>query len=583
MALRYLILALAADLRPDARVDDIVRRTGFTVAYRDDRLVILAGSQDEVLILPGSAGVVIGHVFQRHGPPERCLTLAAPAGGLLSSSHRENLLKRHWGAYVAVLRSEDGFEVLRDPSGGLPCYYLPVVGGGLACASDVDAFCQAGLYRPSIDWDGVAWHLFAGGLPSEATALGGLRDLQPGSVLHSEPAKLRTESVWSPWDFTAEVATMSFDEMAERLRRVVQNCVTAWASTHRKILVGVSGGLDSSIVWTCTRQTKAESEGITFATEDPSGDERGFARQLFAADRGHLHEAIFALSDIDLSLSCAQHLPRPLGRSHELAYDKVVRRHLKSTAADCFFTGNGGDNVFSFSQSAAAATDRILSQGVGLGAIRTLIDVCRMVGCNPLEAAMNAAKAFTRRRSYDWQPDTVFLRTEVIDACARRELSHPWLDAPPGTLPGKLGHVARLLRIQLHLEGFDRANTPPVLNPLMSQPVVEECLGIQSWTWCTGGVNRAVARQAFANLLPPAILSRQSKSGPDSFCIELIERHKSEIRSRLLDGQLAVRGLIDEAELQRALGDRGLFKGSDYVRILSLLDTEAWLSGWQQR
>jgi asparagine synthase (glutamine-hydrolysing) len=483
---------------------------------------------------------------------------------------------------VAIFRSEDGIEILRDPSGGLPCYYLGD-GDVLFFASDVDLFLQAKLYCPSVDWDDLAWQLYAAGLPSEFTALAGIRELQQGTVLNNECGAIRKEALWSPWAFASGDADLSDHEREEQLRRVVQNCISAWASAHRKILVGVSGGLDSSIVWSCASQTKALVEGITLATEDPSGDERVFARALFEADQAELHEAFFLLGDIDLGKSCAQHLPRPLGRSHELAYAKMVRRYLKGTSSDCFFTGNGGDNVFSYSQSAAAVTDRILAQGAGIGAFRTLIDICRMVGCNPLEAALNAGKAFRRRKSYIWQPDKLFLAKEVADASARRELTHPWLHAPSGSLPGKIGHVARLLRIQLHLEGFERTTTPPVINPLMSQPIVEECLGIQSWDWCSGGINRSVARRAFAKSLPPAILNRQSKSGPDSFCVELIERNRAEIRSRLLDGQLVGRGLINGSQLEGALAGEGLVRGSDYVRILSLLDTEAWIIGWQER
>ncbi|AKM08758.1 hypothetical protein AB433_00020 [Croceicoccus naphthovorans] len=59
----------------------------------------------------------------------------------------------------------------------------------------------------------------------------------------------------------------------------------------------------------------------------------------------------------------------------------------------------------------------------------------------------------------------------------------------------------------------------------MSQPLLEFCLGVPTWTWVTGGQNRALARAAFADLLPRSVLDRTSKAGPDSFIRSAFDRH----------------------------------------------------------
>jgi asparagine synthase (glutamine-hydrolysing) len=164
------------------------------------------------------------------------------------------------------------------------------------------------------------------------------------------------------------------------------------------------------------------------------------------------------------------------------------------------------------------------------------------------------------------------------------DLAHAWLDAPAATaaLPGKAGHIAALLRAQQTLEP-GRSRHAPVLNPLLSQPLVEACLAIPSWEWRAGGIDRAVARHAFARDLPDSILRRRVKGGPDGFCAEIIRHHRPRIRVRLLDGRLANHRLIDREAVDVLLGGARPIPGEMQVRILDLLDTEAWLDSWSAR
>ena len=78
-----------------------------------------------------------------------------------------------------------------------------------------------------------------------------------------------------------------------------------------------------------------------------------------------------------------------------------------------------------------------------------------------------------------------------------------------------------------------------MLNPLVSQPVMEACLAIPSWQWREGGFDRAVAREAFRKDLPDLIAWRRGKGGPDGFTAPDRRSFPPAIRERLLDGLLA--------------------------------------------
>lgn len=574
---RYLLAVVrgAADPGTAARLADA---TGLDLVFDSYPLIALANPACRCIGVPGR-GLVLGTLFRRHGPqrPLEAADLSDPAQ--LFADRGDMLLGRFWGGYVAALAGAGAVEILRDPSGALPCYYAATPAMTLL-ASEVELLLASGLVRPAIDAQALARHLWRGNLPTSETVLAGVAELLPGFAIGMLDREHTQRQRWSPWDHVhapdAEPA-----ETAARLRRTVSQCVLGWTAGRGRLLVSVSGGLDSAIVAACLAGGGREAQCLTVYGDDPSGDERGYARELCAHLRTPLSEQPYALEAIDLAAPLAPHLPRPIGRTHEQPYERAHLARAHAIGADAFVTGNGGDNVFGYSQSAGAIADRFRSEGLSVGVLHTLGDVCRQTGCGPVEA-LGATLRLLRRRRYRWRAVPMFLDPGIRAALASEALTHPWLDPPGSALPGKAGHVAALLRIQQVLEP-GRSRHASVLHPLLSQPVVEACLAIPSWAWRAGGIDRAVARQAFAPDLPEIIVRRRTKGGPDCFCARVVEHHRARIRERLLDGWLAGSGLLDRGAIETALGDGRPTTSDENVRMLDLLDTEAWLDSWSSR
>jgi asparagine synthase (glutamine-hydrolysing) len=295
-----------------------------------------------------------------------------------------------------------------------------------------------------------------------------------------------------------------------------------------------------------------------------------------------LQEHLYRVEEVDIDAPLGGHLPRPFGRSQSHAYERAHLEAAAAVGADGFITGNGGDNVFGYSQSAAAIADCYLCEGFGGGLLSTVRDVCRQTGCSALVAIRAAVRILRSPRPYSWRPSPTFLHPDVIRQLASAPLEHAWLDAPPGALPGKAGHIAGLLRVQPNLEP-GRARYAPVLNPLLSQPIVELSLSIPSWQWRTGGRDRAIVRDAFREELPDVIVKRRSKGGPDGFTAQLIVRNRSKIAERLINGRLASKGLLDTAAIERVLRDGRPTLGEERSRLLGLLEAEAWAGHWCER
>jgi len=113
--------------------------------------------------------------------------------------------------------------------------------------------------------------------------------------------------------------------------------------------------------------------------------------------------------------------------------------------------------------------------------------------------------------------------------------------------------------------------------PLLSQPVVESCLRIPTWMWISGGRNRAVARSAFADILPLEVLNRRSKGTFMNYLGEVFQRNKPQIQEFLLSGRLGERGLLDLTAIRSFMESDLPLHGYVFTRIFDLCRVENWV------
>jgi asparagine synthase (glutamine-hydrolysing) len=112
--------------------------------------------------------------------------------------------------------------------------------------------------------------------------------------------------------------------------------------------------------------------------------------------------------------------------------------------------------------------------------------------------------------------------------------------------------------------------------PLLSQPVMEACLKVPSWMWIAGGRNRAIARQAFADLLPSGILDRRSKGSYTGHMAAMYLRNKSKMREFLEEGQLQAHDLLDRPALAKFFNSELATRDLSFLRIFELCAAENW-------
>lgn len=531
----------------------------------------------EPLILAGPRTVVIGRLFRRGISSTPILTLEQAEADRLMDDRGRRLLGGYWGGYVIVhVGPDDAVRIFRDPSGQLPCYFRTGP-DGVALAGTISNLAARGAN--AIDFEELACILAGGDLRGRKTCLAGIEELIAGECLVLNRGRATTEAWWSPWDHAGD-SDIGAEDAIVRLRETVSDCVSAWAGAFPSVLVGVSGGLDSSIVTAAAAQSDARLICLNFVSPDFDGDERRYARALTDHLGLELVEADRDITDIDITRSAAPLHPWPFAPLYKQTNEAIHRRLLSAEPFDAFFTGNGGDGIFFGTHSAIPLVDRLLADGPRPSVASTVRDISTLTGADAGTVLKHAWTRYRRNRGRHAPGYNVSgLNPKLAARIRRRGATHPWLSAPDWVLPGKTVHAAYLMRAQKGVELYDRAVMPPHVAPLMSQPIVELCLGIPSWHWIADGRNRAVARRAFEPLLPAVVSARTQKGGPGIFHLSVHRQHRATLHQRLREGVLASSGLLDPSFLDGP--DDPTWRGTERIdRILALSAAENWARYW---
>jgi asparagine synthase (glutamine-hydrolysing) len=527
----------------------------------------------------GAAGCVLGHVFVDSAEPAAIDQFGPDQVQAIVASNGQWLIDNTWGGYLAIITppTGGGAQVLRDPSGALPALWIRQERLTLI-ASSLDLALAAGLPRPSLDWPTVGQILAYPHCRGVRTGLRGVDELLPGVRACIGPDQRATTALaWSPWVFADRDRAFPDRECAaSSVREAVDRSVRAWARVSAPLILELSGGLDSSII--ATGLAGGDATFANFYTLAAEADERAYAREAATAAGGVLIEREVHAHQIDVRRARPGRHARPASQALLQPIEAAFTRLGRELGAAAYFTGLGGDNVFCSIATAAPATDALLTFGPGGHFLRSLADLARLHQATLWDVARLAfRKAIARRSSLGVVPVTRFLAGDVMPDLPE----HPWLTAPAGVLPGKREHVASLLVAQAFLDRYEHAAQAPVRYPLLAQPVMETCLRVPSWMSIAEGRNRALARDAFGDVLPDAIKRRQTKSGLNVFMGAAFEANRATLVDQLVRGWLVTAGLADGQAIRQVLDDPAP-NGLDMARLLYLADVEAWARTWGQ-
>lgn len=518
---------------------------------------------------------LVGDVFNRHRP-----VLPDIPGD--PDDYERKLVARFWGRYVGLRFGANSrlSSILRDPSGALECIAwthqgLTIVG------SDAPEWLVHRLRPPwRINVERLSQALLDPFMSSGPLLLDGPVAIDPGTV-QPFPLGSPARSIWRP----ADIALRSLDrpppleDAAASVRSAIDEAVAGLAGVSTPVAAEVSGGLDSSLVASSLtrRPDVAVSLWLSAYGSTPESDERAYVAALaeaLAIVPTCVPHATGAMTEAWLERASRGLRPgvNALDRPHDM--DWAAR--LREAGVMALMTGKGGDSILLQRSTTDVFTDLWLARGW-----RALLarDVPRLAAENEI-SVWSMVRTARRHRPGDTR---LPVRDEGFLVSRHPPAAHPWLAGCEAFGPAKTLQIAGVLDSVSRHGPSMLTETVDVRHPMCAQPVIEACLAIPTPLLTHGGRDRGLARHAFRERLPTAILERRSKGDMTRIYARMILENLAILRPWLLDGRLAALGVLDRDAADRLLTRESLIWRGSYSTIIVAAAFEGWVRAWERR
>lgn len=565
------------------------------------------GSGGHSEVLWNQAGVLMGTAFRSAVTSSQELR-----GSQLSNTDTldrilrtdgRSMISEYWGSYVLFFqdRVRNFVAVLRSPMGTVPCFYAKV-GPTVAFFSSIDDIYQSRLVDLTVNWEVIRAQATNRDYLTRRTGIAEIDSLEVGECWQLEGHDIALRTYWSPPEVIRNAAIPRFEDAVSELRWRSLYTVGAWASRHSDIVHSLSGGLDSSIVASCLRSAPAHPNVTCFTqySTERSGDERRFARSM-AQHIGFPLVEVTRDPNARLSriLECAR-TARPVMHYTACDYYPAIVELAEEVGATAIFDGELGDSLFGRFSSHDAVTEYVELNGVTPHLLTVAKDFAVLGAVSVWTVLRRALRdAAVQRRSQSWSmhnylksmrqvdpSSTSFVTADCVEHYEKTlsEHVHPWLQDVRGVpLTRFLMIYGLLMRTSsAYHQPFYKMGDPPILSPLPSQPLVDYCLAIPSHFHISGGLDRSVARNAFANELSTLVLSRSGKSSPEGWILKTIKHNRELLREILLDGRLVQERVLDKRKVDFALSDRVSNSLLSAGELIVYVYIEAWLRLWER-
>jgi asparagine synthase (glutamine-hydrolysing) len=569
---------------------------------------------DQAHALTAKRGVVLGTLFKK-GEPEsvahRAVSFDEQATDRVIRSSGRELVDQYWGRYVAFVRdvSAGVTHVIREPLASLTCYHMACSGAEILFSHIEDCHSLLGM-RFSVNLPYVAGWLRSHLNPVRACGLVGVSDVPGGERWTFSPRGRQQQFIWSPAAICRSYQYEDAQEAGAVLRSSVESTVSAWAACYPRIVHGLSGGLDSSIVAACLARAPAKpvvsclNIYLELSSDEVvhlpglskraaarvraiigNGDERQFARLVAAKWGFDLREEPRSISHLKPSaLRNAPLAVSPSVYAGSMEIDDVQIRAVQEHGAGALFSGLAGDSVFYVAVRPIAAIDYVYNHGLGPQTLEHMRAAANMSKQSIWSVGYQALKHGILRRPMSARAlqlsESTLLKDEVVSGLRPSAFEHPWCEDLNGLPPGKSGHIHGVASSCFYEHELHRQHYATSINPLHSQPVWEVALRIPSYVHLLNGASRGLARRAFADVLPDEVRVRQSKGSGGAFVQALVKANMAVLRESLLDGALVAAGLLDRKKAQAYLVDDQRFATIPSWQILNYFAAEIWLQQW---
>lgn len=546
--------------------------------------------------LTGNSGAILGRLFNNdYTSVTNDLDETETTACLKTKG--QHLIDNYWGRYVAFIHDQrrGAHYIMRDPSGAFPCFYtqfqnVEIYFSDMQDAADLD------FLHFTVNWDYLKTNLALPQYQKIHTGLNEVSEVLPAECVEITPFNREKRFVWNPTTISKTNIVENTEDATELLRSTVKNTIGALAGCYDRVVHNL-GGLDSSIVLSCLADApnRPEIMSINYYTASPRGDERIYSREVASKFNVPLVEMELDYRKADISkIFRANKLASPLGMFDCVGLTGGVLEVAKENEAQALFYGVGGDNVFYQPPFNLGALDYVRSHGLfGKDILKIWMEASRY-GRKSLYSTFKSMlkERFAPEPCYTHLHNLIFsdikrplINQDFLDDNDRlEEFLHPLLIPEDNDLKGKYLHI--LMTSLFSIEYYDHWDTnyyAERLHAYLTQPIIEACLRIPTWTMTYGGVERGLARKAFQYDFPSNIVRRYTKSTPEEYYNDIYRNNIDYMREVLMDGILVHENILIRDKLEKVFSNSDLFLRFMPYEILSYVGLEAWLQEWLKR
>lgn len=490
------------------------------------------------------------------------------------------LMRNCWGQYVAFVHDQSfpAAAIARDPSGAIEAFIAEA--NGLAVVTPHLPRWLAHAVNPSIspDFAALAAAVIHPLVATHQSLLHHVTLLPAGGVSLWNGRLSRPRVPWTP----PRPQPVGAEAGSALLRDAVLRSCQVIRQRHDRITVELLGGLDSSIVLGALASLgdAGQISCVNFATGEAAGDERAFARAAAAMWKLDLKELQADPRTLDYSLLASAPVgavPRLYGLDNIL--EAGMATALRESGSSISVTGQGGDAVFYQFPSLLSLVDLSEDESMSAAFSPAVLQAARRTNSTIWKAwtemLRHACGLGRRRLPFDLR----LLGREAKQRLELEPIRSPWLAR--GTLPpGKEEQLEAIANGQIFHQWVPRRAVAEVVHPLLTQPVIEASMAIPTYQLAYGNIDRALARHAFGDLIPPQIANRRGKGETSSYHYRGLARNLLFLREWLIDGRLAAHGLLDREALQESLDEDVLLQSDAAAMALPYASLEAWAREW---
>ncbi|HSN33983.1 MAG TPA: asparagine synthase (glutamine-hydrolyzing), partial [Ideonella sp.] len=423
-------------------------------------------------------------------------------------------------------RQRQELVLARDRLGIKPMYYA-VTPRGLVFGSELKSLLCHPDVRRTVSPEALSYYLTFGATPGEQSILDGVRKLPPGHLIRYRAGEL---TVRRYWDLQASEEDLDPRDAAAEVRQLLRDAVRSHLVADVPVGAFLSGGIDSASVVGTMAELGARPKTFSIGFDEGEWNELDYARLIAKKFGTDHHELVVRPDAWALTEKLVWFLDEPFADVSAIPtylVSQLAAQHVKVV-----LSGDGGDEVFAGYERYAwsVAEERRFgwlprpARWALTGLAAALPDRAR--GKNFLRhIAQPAHLRYVDGESLFPMPAKLrLLGPELISALTRRHAdalapTHDrvaLLDGAPGDLTRRLMYLDTMTYLPLDiLTKVDRmtmAHSLEARPPLLDHTLVERVFRMPSaLKLARDGTQKAVFKQAVADLLPREILTRPKR------------------------------------------------------------------------